>query len=169
MKKLFVTRYNARERELPFANPGERFVKTYQPNIGSDGILDLIEAEPFDLYESIQSHADSVDINLIISRFINGDVSVLNRREPMYFDATEMPKTYAEMYQKVIDAHNYFESLPLDVREKFGHSPETFFALIGTDEWSEKMKDFIGLDSDVNVDVSRETLIGGVNYEQESE
>lgn len=141
--RMFVTRYNARERDLPFANPGERFAKTYQPNIGSDGVLDLIEAEPFDLYESIQSHADSVDINLIISRFVNGDVSVLNRREPMYFDATEMPKTYAEMYQKVIDAHNYFEQLPLEVREKFGFSPETFFALIGTDEWNDKMKDFL--------------------------
>lgn len=165
---MFVTRYNARERDLPFANPGDRFVKTYQPNIGSDGVLDLIEAEPFDLYESIQSHADSVDINLIISRFINGDVSVLNRREPMYFDATEMPKTYAEMYQKVIDAHNYFEQLPLEVREKFGHSPETFFALIGTDEWSEKMKDFLNLD-----DVSRETSViesaGGVDVEQKPE
>lgn len=166
--KLFVTRYNARERDLPFANPGERFVKTYQSNMGSDGILDLIEAEPFDLYESIQSHADSVDINLIISRFINGDVSVLNRREPMYFDATEMPKTYAEMYQKVIDAHNYFEQLPLEVREKFGHSPETFFALIGTDEWTDKMKDFLDLD----VDVPRETIIdpaGGEIIEPKSE
>lgn len=162
---MFVTRYNARERELPFANPGERFVKTYQPNMGADGVLDLIEAEPFDLYESIQSHADSVDINLIISRFINGDVSVLNRREPMYFDATEMPKTYAEMYQKVIDAHNYFEQLPLEVREKFGHSPETFFALIGTDEWTDKMKDFL------DVDVSRETIVpdGGEIIEQKSE
>lgn len=166
---MFVTRYNARERDLPFANPGERFVKTYQPNVGPDGVLDLIEAEPFDLYESIQSHADSVDINLIISRFINGDVSVLNRREPMYFDATEMPRTYAEMYQKVIDAHNYFEQLPLDVREKFGHSPETFFALIGTDEWSEKMKDFIKPD-DV-IDVSRETIVpaGGDIIEQKPE
>lgn len=166
--KMFVTRYNARERDLPFANPGERFVKTYQPNIGSDGVLDLIEAEPFDLYESIQSHADSVDINLIISRFVNGDVSVLNRREPMYFDATEMPKTYAEMYQKVIDAHNYFEQLPLEVREKFGHSPETFFALIGTDEWTDKMKDFLNLD-----DVSRETSVvepaGGDIVEPKSE
>lgn len=155
---MFVTRYNARERELPFANSGERFVKTYQPNMGSDGVLDLIEAEPFDLYESIQSHADSVDINLIISRFINGDVSVLNRREPMYFDATDMPKTYAEMYQRVIDAHNYFEQLPLDVREKFGHSPETFFALIGTDEWNDKMKDFLNFD-DVVDDVPRETIV----------
>lgn len=165
--KMFVTRYNARERDLPFANPGERFVKTYQPNMGSDGVLDLIEAEPFDLYESIQSHADSVDINLIISRFINGDVSVLNKRTPMYFDATEMPRTYAEMYQKVIDAHNYFEQLPLDVREKFGHSPETFFALIGTDEWNDKMKDFLNLD-----DVLRETIVepaGGDIIEQKPE
>lgn len=165
---MFVTRYNARERDLPFANPGERFVKTYQPNMGSDGVLDLIEAEPFDLYESIQSHADSVDINLIISRFVNGDVSVLNRREPMYFDATDMPKTYAEMYQKVVDAHNYFEQLPLEVREKFGHSPETFFALIGTDEWNDKMKDFLNFDV-----VPRETSVsepaGGDTVESKSE
>lgn len=163
---MFVTRYNARERELPFANPGERFVKTYQPNMGADGVLDLIEAEPFDLYESIQSHADSVDINLIISRFINGDVSVLNRREPMYFDATEMPKTYAEMYQKVIDAHNYFEQLPLEVREKFGHSPETFFALIGTDEWNDNMKDYLNPSESV---VDPVIPSGGEMIESESE
>lgn len=128
-----------------FSNLGDRFQVTFRSAFNKDNVLELIEAGKIDVYNEIQSHADSVDINAIIARASAGDVAALNRRQPLYFDATEFPQTYAEMYQKIIDATNYFESLPLDVRDKFGHSPETFFASIGTDLFEETMKDYLGL------------------------
>lgn len=125
------------------SNPGARFHSTFRSAFNKDNVLELIESGKIDTYSEIQSHADSVDINAIIARAAAGDVSALNRRQPLYFDATEFPQTYAEMYQKIIDATNYFEQLPLEVRDKFGHSPETFFASIGTDLWNDVMKDFL--------------------------
>lgn len=133
------------------SNAGERFHVTYRSAINNDNVLDLIEAGKIDTYAEIQSHADSVDINAIIARASAGDLSVLNRNTPLYFDATEFPQTYAEMYQKIIDATAYFENLPLEVRDKFGHSPETFFASIGSDLWNDVMKDYLG-DSEPVVD-----------------
>ena len=136
-------------RHAVLSNHGNPIVTTYRAAINKDNVMELVEAGKFNLYEDIQSHKDSVDINAIIERAAAGDMSVLQRRQPLYFDATEFPSTYAEMYQKIIDATEYFERLPLEVREKFGHSPETFFASIGTDLWNEAMKDFIEPDSKV--------------------
>mgnify|MGYP007110841362 FL=1 len=132
-----------RSRHAVLSNHGNPIVTTYRAAINKDNVMELVEAGKFNLYEDIQSHKDSVDINAIIERAAAGDMSVLQRRQPLYFDATEFPSTYAEMYQKIIDATEYFERLPLETREKFGHSPETFFASIGTDLWNDAMKDFI--------------------------
>lgn len=87
------------------------------------------------LYSEIQSHKESVDINCILERFERGDMNVLNRRTGIYLDVTDMPKSYAEMYQRIMDAEAHFKSLPLDIREKFNHSPQEFFAAIGTQKW----------------------------------
>lgn len=131
------------------SNSGERFVTTYTAALDGDGRLDLVESGQYDLYESIQSHKDSVDIDLMIQRFNNGDISALgNPRPPMYLDVTDFPKSYAEMYQLVIDAKNNFEQLPLEVRDAFGHSPEAYFASFGTDGFNDIMSKFYGSKSD---------------------
>lgn len=64
-------------------------------------------------------------------------MNVLNRRTGIYLDVTDMPKSYAEMYQRIMDAEAQFKALPLDIREKFNHSPQEFFAAIGTPKWAE--------------------------------
>lgn len=134
------------------SNPGTRYQTTYRSAFNKDNVLSLVEAGKIDTYAEIQSHAASVDINNIIARAAAGDVSVLNRNQPLYFDATEFPQTYAEMYQKIIDATNYFEQLPLDIRDKFGQNPETFFASIGTDLWNDIMKEHLGDSATVNIE-----------------
>ena len=152
-----------RTQKVPTSNAGERFVTTYRSAFNKDNVLGLVESGKYDLYADIQSHKDSVDIEAIIARANAGDLSVLNRRTPLYFDATEFPQTYAEMYQKIIDATAYFEQLPLEIRDKFGHSPETFFASIGTDLWSDAMSEYLNAETPV---VATE---GGAEIEQKSE
>ena len=46
-----------------------------------------------------------------------------------------MPTSYTELYQSVLDAQAYFDSLPLEVRQKFDHSFSKFFTSIGTPEF----------------------------------
>lgn len=123
-----------------YSNPGNGVVDTYRSVVDKvSGVIELKKSGKYDLYAYIQSHASSVDINTILDRFAAGDTSVLFRREPLFFDATEFPDSYAAMYQKIIDAQAYFERLPVEVRDKFGHSPETFFATLGQDKWFEYM------------------------------
>lgn len=134
-----------RKRVRFHSQPGNPIVPTYTAALDGNGRLDLIESGKIDLYSQIQSHKDSTDIDLMIKRFENGDLTALGTpHTPMYMDVTDFPKSYAEMYQLVIDAKNNFEQLPLEVRDAFGHSPEAYFASFGTDDFNNIMSRFYG-------------------------
>ena len=91
------------------------------------------------LYDEIQSHADSVDIYTILSRFEQGDESVLSKRNGQYVDLTELPTTFAEMHQKIIDASNEFNALPLEIRSEYEFDVSKFIADIGSEHWFKLM------------------------------
>ena len=50
-------------------------------------------------------------------------------------DLTQLPTTFAEMHQKIIDAKNEFDALPLDIRSAYEFDVSKFIADIGTDHW----------------------------------
>lgn len=132
-----------RERKRVFSVPGSSEVLTYRPVIGDSGAIDLIQDGMINIYDQIQSHKDSCDVNLMIKRFENGDLTALGTpRDPVYMDVTDMPKTYAELYQKVIDAKNEFNALPLDLREKFDFDPDKYISQMGTAAWFDVMQDY---------------------------
>lgn len=132
-----------RERKRVYSVPGSSEVPTYRPVIGDSGAIDLILDGMINIYDQIQSHKDSCDVNLMIKRFENGDLTALGTpRDPVYMDVTDMPKTYAELYQKVIDAKNEFNALPLDLREKFDFDPDKYISQMGTAVWFDVMKDY---------------------------
>ncbi|QCS36164.1 minor capsid protein [Capybara microvirus Cap1_SP_143] len=120
-----------------FSDSGSRFVDTYRPVINADGHMDLIQSGKKDVYADIQSHAEECDINLLIEKYqMTGDPAVINKREGLYLDVTDMPKTYAEIYERVAQAQDVFSKLPLSVKEKFDFDPAKFFASLGSKETS---------------------------------
>lgn len=125
-----------------FTCPGSPIHDIYKPIVKKDGSFDLVVEGHENTDEIIQSYGDSVDIDVIIARYVNGDLSALNQRVGQYGDFTEMPKTYAEVLQKQIDARNIFDSLSPDIRSKFDNDANQFFAQSGTKEWFEKMNVF---------------------------
>lgn len=132
-----------RDRKRVFSVPGSSEIPTYRPVIGDSGAIDLIQDGLLNIYDQIQSHKDSCDVNLMIKRFENGDLTALGTpRDPVYMDVTDMPKTYAELYQKVIDAKNEFYALPLDLREKFDFDPDKYISQMGTAAWFDVMQDY---------------------------
>lgn len=122
-----------------FTCAGDPIHKLYKPQVQKDGTIVLVNDGVENTDEIIQSYAESVDIDVVIARYMNGDLEALNRRVGQYGDFTGMPKTYAEMLQKQIDARNIFKSLRPDIREKFNNDENQFFAQSGTKEWFEKM------------------------------
>lgn len=113
------------------ANAGERIHTTYQLGFDDDGKRCLKPKGRVDVYNEIQSHAASVDIHVILDRFNNGDLSVLDNGRGYYLDLTQFPKTYAEMVQRMADAEAYFNSLPVEERKKYNFSLEEFLVAGG--------------------------------------
>lgn len=133
LKKEFskpnVTQFHRRD-DLPASNPGTPVHKLLKPKFDKSGNYELVEAGEVNVYDEIQSHAESCDINILMKRYANGDASALSKVQGTYFDATGMPKTYAEMLNTLISAENQFNSLPLEERARFDHSFEKWLAAL---------------------------------------
>lgn len=133
-----------------YGNRGERFLSSsgssvvpeYQLHIDSKGVRSLKVVGQKDLYAEIQSHKDSCDVHNILKRFANGDTSVLDQRLGYFADATNFPKSYAEMYQRVVDGETFFNGLPVDIRKEFNFNPVEFFSQMGTDSFNAIMSQF---------------------------
>jgi hypothetical protein len=158
-KNKFRTQFDRKSVPYPVTTS---IVTDYQLSLAPDGKEILIAVGEHDIYPEIQSHAKSVDINEIILRHQRGDIDVLAQRAGMYGDFTNMPTSYAELYQNVLDAQAYFDSLPLEVRQKFDHSFSKFFTSIGTSEFeavfSQPKIDSVDVnvnESEVNPDVEK--------------
>ena len=126
----FSTQYRPRTRFI--SNGGQRERILYQPKFDENGVMDLVESGKEDLYDFIQSHADSVDIHVLLARFQNGDVDALSRVQGAYGDFTNMPTTYADLLNKVNEGQSFFNSLPVDIRAKFNHNFAEF--MVGMDK-----------------------------------
>lgn len=146
-----MERYNPfiSDRVRKFCSCGDRFVTTYKPHFENDGTMNLKESGRVDLYEEIQSHKASTDINTIIKKFtMTGDESLFQVRQAYYGDFSEMPKTYAEMFQRVVDAENLFNGLPPEVRSQFNNNLSEFLSSFGT----EKFKNAFGVNDQPKAD-----------------
>lgn len=116
------------------SSPGSGMKDTYKMHVDDDGKRELKKSGEYNLYAEIQSYKDSVSIDYILTRFVNGDETALSRVQGIYGDFTDMPKTLAELSQRVIDAENLFNSLPLDIRAQYNHSASEFFAQLDSDK-----------------------------------
>lgn len=133
----FRTQYDVRQ---PVFQPAGSPIKiTYGPKFDGNGRMYLVETGKENLYDYIQSHADSVDIHVILKQYQNGDVSVLSRVQGAYGDFTQMPKTFAEALNTLIAAEQYFNGLPVDVRAQFGHNFNQFIASMDAPDFTSRM------------------------------
>lgn len=111
----------------------------YSSKVNDSGILELQMVGEEDTYPLIQSYKDSCSINYLLAKYANGDVNALSKVQGVYGDFTQLPKSFAEVLQRVIDGENYFNSLPLDVRQQFANDFRRWFAEAGTDSWLASM------------------------------
>ncbi len=133
----FKTQYDARDRIQ--TNPGNPIKQLYTGAYNEHGQVELKEDGTENIYDFIQSFAESTDIHAILRRFENGEVDVLEKVQGFYGDVTEMPKTYAEALQRIADSEKVFMSLPVDVRAKFGHSFSEFLAASNDADFLERL------------------------------
>lgn len=129
----------ARDSSEYYTCAGNSVRPVYSSKVNDSGILELQMVGEEDTYPLIQSFKDSCSINYLLAKYANGDVNALSKVQGVYGDFTELPKSFAEVLQRVIDGENFFNSLPLDVRQQFGNDFRRWFAEAGTDSWLASM------------------------------
>lgn len=127
------------DRVRMFTPAGTRYLNVYQEELDKKGRLHLVKTGQTNVYEKIQADLESTKIENILHQVAMGDLSVLNQRETLYVDATNMPKNLMEAQNIVIKAKAEFEQFPKEVREIFHNSPEEYVSEMGSKEFLDKM------------------------------
>ena len=91
----FLTQFRKPERF--HSNVGSPIRTTYSASYDDKGRIRLEESGTENLYDYIQSFAESCDIHVLLKRFANGETDVLSRVQGFYADVTELPQTYADI------------------------------------------------------------------------
>lgn len=115
----------------------------YSTKVTPDGKVILTPSGKENVQEYIDSFRESTDMAFILHQMALGNMSVLNQREAMYGDFTDLPENLAEMQQIFIDGENAFNQLPLDVRQQFDNNYRNWLFTSGSEDWNEKMKKLI--------------------------
>lgn len=134
---MFDTQYTPHDRI--FANVGSPVKVLYRGKYDANGRVVLEKSGEENLYDYIQSFRDSVDLNVILARFSNGEVDALSKAQGFYADVTDFPKNMADALNRINQAEEMFKALPLETRQKFDCSFEQFLAQSGTEDWLSKM------------------------------
>lgn len=148
---MFKTPYGEKER---FISPsGEKIALEHREVIGKDGRRTLVKDREVNIYEKIQASAESCDIQNILRRAAEGDMSVLNKTVGNYIDVVDAPSSLAEAQQFVINAKAEFDRLDKDIRAKFDNNAEVYVANYGTEMW----KDATGITAKIELEKQRAT------------
>lgn len=100
---------------------GERIQPVYKlVKDDETGKSQLVEIDKTNIYDAIQSYAQSCDLTTRLAMFANGDKNALTGGRGVYADLTGVPKSYIDAQQQAINADRMFNNLPDDIRNLFG-------------------------------------------------
>lgn len=136
---MFRNKYQLREVEPQFSEPGSPIKLVRAGQLDKDNNLKVVVKGEENLYAYINSFAESVDINVIMNRFLNGDKEILLQRAGAYLDISELPNSFQELVDININAQNVYNTLPIEIKEKFHNNINQFISTMGSDEWIEIM------------------------------
>lgn len=147
---IFYTKFDRLERKSDgvkkkvkevFSDCGNPIGLTYNYKF-VDGKRMLVSDGEVNRQEFIDSFAESQDINVMISKFLQGDTSVLNPSLGTYGDFTDAPQTYAEIFDRVEQCKRVFDQMPVEIKAKFDNSYESFWSKFGDDYFNKVFDDF---------------------------
>lgn len=120
------------------SDPGSRFREKFHGVVQEDGRIELVSDGFEDVKERMRADAVGTTLPEIIARATAGDPTAFRKDIGWFGDVVGMPKTYADILNLVNDGRDRFESLPLEVREKFDFDFNKWFATMGTNDWYDK-------------------------------
>lgn len=115
--------------------PGNPEHIEYVGRFNESGEVELVEVGRTNIYDEIQSHADSCALDSIIRRYLGGETDVLERTQGVFVDFSGVPTTLAGWLNLMQDGQRYFDGLPVEIRALFGHDIVKFMAAYGTEDF----------------------------------
>lgn len=135
--------FDTKQNKKYVSECGSPTLDLYEYHYDKSGVRELVKTDRKEnVYDRIQADYDSTDINKLMARFALGDSSALDQKQGMYIDATKLPSSYAEMFDRVEECKRFFESLPVDLKQEFGNSYEQYFSTFGSDEFNKKYEEY---------------------------
>lgn len=125
------------------SNCGKKTSNIYKQEFSNNGKRSLIICGQSPTYDKIQTFAEDCNIYKIVSRYVGGDVSVIDKNKGFYADITSLPKTFDEFHNKVVEGQNIFNGLPTDLKQRFGNSINEFMHSIYDDTFESKYNDYL--------------------------
>ena len=154
----YIDKFDKERKSKISTKTGSAFAPTYEYKI-VDGIKQLFVSGEINTQDMIDSYAESVDINNIINKYLNGDESVLKQTVGRFGDFRDCPTTYAEMFDRVLACEKVFNSLPPDIREKFDNSNEKFWSSYGSKYFDSVFEDYATKDNVVPDEIVKESEV----------
>ena len=118
------------------------YVTRYVELFNKNGEPYLEAVETYNQFERTQMFAEQCKIDNIIAAANRGDLSMFQKKEPLYIDATGLPKTLAEAQNLVIRMKDEFYKMPIEIQNMFNNSPEMYVNTMGTKEFNDKMSKY---------------------------
>lgn len=126
-------------KKTNISNPGSKIEQVLAMRIMDNGEEDFYVQRETNIYLQIQAHKDECDLEkLLITCTQTGDLSLINKKQPVYMDLEEMPENFFEAYQKIKEEEQKFNELPLEIREKFNNNFSEYLATAGSEDWLKK-------------------------------
>lgn len=120
---------------------GDGHEPEYEYRITETG-RELVKTGENDVYALIQSRLDETKIENIIKR-ATYDPTALGNQEwqnsAQMVDITDVPTDYHTWYNRIEDAKKQFETLPIEIKNKWDNDVEKYVMAYGTAEWADKM------------------------------
>lgn len=121
------------------SDPGSRIEQVLALRILDNGEEDFYIQRETNIYLQIQAHKDECDLEkLLITCTQTGDLSLINKKQPIYMDLEEIPENFFEAYQKIKEEEKKFNNLPAEIKEKFNNNFSEYLATAGTEDWLKK-------------------------------
>lgn len=112
-----------------------------------------------------QQFKDEADINYIVSMYDSSGVMPTfygdgQPVQPVFGDFASLPDNAQDMYNRIIEAKNNFDNLPLEVRKRFNYDPAAFLEFVDNPE---------NLDDLVAMGLATKTVINSDNHTENTD
>ena len=132
VKNNFKTVYGEHDRVL--APAGEVMADEYGYTLDSHGRKVLEKTGQRNVYEEIQSYAESCKIENILKRVAAGDMSDF-RPQGIFQDISDIPTDLNTAQAEMLKVEAMFKQLPAETKAKYHNSVTEFIAKTGTESW----------------------------------